>query len=95
MARIHKIFDALIGLRKLLFSIVGIFLIVGGMMVYSLLFIVNYALHVKDMGFLTIGGDDLASVYSSGFTYIAAVAGAYLAINVANKWVGKWISKRK
>lgn len=90
MARIHKIFDALIGLRKLFFSIGAILFIATSLVVVLAVFIANWYL-----GTSVISGDNFADIVTAGFQHCSTVVAAYLAINVANKWVGKWISKRK
>jgi len=90
MNHIHKIVDAMIGLRKLLFTVASLLLIAKGMLIATILFVVAWYLHSP-----VFSGDNLVSVYNTGFQYIAVIAGSYLAINVANKWVSKWIKKKK
>lgn len=90
MSKIHNVVSALVGLRKLFFTILTISIIALGLVVTTGLFIAAWYL-----GADVFTGDNLVSVYNTGFQYIAVVAGGYLAINVANKWVAKWINKRK
>lgn len=85
MSKIHDMFQALIGLRKLLFTVGGVLLISTGMLAATGIFLYT----------ARFNGTNLADVYSSGFTYMAAMVGSYLAVNVANKWVGKWMKKKK
>lgn len=90
MSKLHKIIDALIGLRKLFFTVLTIILISAILILATAIFVGSWYLDAS-----VFSGDNLAQVYQAGFQYIAAIAGGYLAVNVANKWVGKWISKRK
>ena len=90
MSRLHNIFDALVGLRKLLFTIGGLTLITLGMVVATAIFLSSWYFNAA-----VFSGDNLVAVYTSGFTYMAAMVGSYLAVNVCNKWVHKWINRRK
>jgi hypothetical protein len=90
MDRLHRIVDALIGLRKLAFVTGGIVFLGIGMSAITTLFIVSWCLKAG-----VISGDNLEAVYIAGFTQAAIMVGAYLAINVCNKWVSKWIKKKR
>jgi len=87
--KIHQVIEAVIGLRKLFFTAATISIIAACMGVATALFVTNWYL-----GAFQFQGNHLVDVYQYGFQYIAVIAGGYLAVNVANKWVEKWVKKK-
>jgi len=89
-AQIHGFLDAVIGLRKLFFSIGALAFIGTGLLIVLGVFIANWKL-----GTNVISGDNFADIVVAGFQYASVVVSAYLAVNVANKWVSKWLERKK
>lgn len=90
MKKLHKFLEAIVGLRKLIFSIGAIFFIALSLATILVVFIVNWYL-----GTAVITGDNLTTIVVAGFQYCAVIVSAYLAVNVANKYVGKLLGKKK
>jgi len=89
MATMRGFLEALVGLRKLAFSVGALIFIGLGLTVVLAVFAVNWYL-----GTDVISGDNLSDIVVAGFQYASVVVSAYLAANVTNKWVDKWLKKK-
>jgi hypothetical protein len=89
MNRIHRLFDALIGLRKLFFSIGALVFIAITFTVVLGVFIINWHL-----GTTVISGDNFTDIITAGFRHCSTIVAAYLAINVANKYVQQHLKRK-
>lgn len=90
MSLIKDFIHFLSGFRKLLLAALVLALIVGLSIIVLGIFVVNWYL-----GTAVLTGEQLVDLYKAAFKYSAAVAGSYMAANVAVKGIKEWLAKKK